>query len=144
MACTQVNVSSFQLCYYYKTSDQKRNLNSRINTWTKWKKSFKCKNGVCRQHRTIVPKCCLFQWIFSPAGRLCSRGKRFEWANVIFAAYFILRGHDIDIDFLRILFRRERSDDENYVCGSQASVRKTVFGFCRLTVFIRLTGLDAY
>ena len=28
-------------------------------------------------------------------------GKRFDWANVIFAAYFILRGHDTH--FLRLL-----------------------------------------
>ena len=34
-----------------------------------------------------MPKCCLFQWSFSLVGRLCSGGKRFGWANVIFAAY---------------------------------------------------------
>ena len=41
-----------------------------------------------------MPKCCLCQWIFSLAGRLCSGGKRFDWANVIFSAYFILIGHE--------------------------------------------------
>ena len=53
----------------------------------------------------LMPKCCLFQWIFfSLTGRLCSGGKRFDWANVIFAAYFILRGRDTHINFLRLLF----------------------------------------
>ena len=33
-----------------------------------------------------------------------SGGKRFDWANVIFAAYFILRGRDTHINFLRLLF----------------------------------------
>ena len=40
----------------------------------------------------------------SPTSRLCSGGKLFDWANVIFAAYFILRGRDTHIDFLRLLF----------------------------------------
>ena len=53
----------------------------------------------------LMPKCCSFQWIFfSLTGRLCSGGKRFDWANVIFAAYFILRGRDTHINFLRLLF----------------------------------------
>ena len=53
----------------------------------------------------LMPKCCLFQWIFfSLTGRLCSGGKRFDWANVIFAAYFILRGRDTHVNFLRLLF----------------------------------------
>ena len=58
------------------------------------KKSFKCKNEVGRQHTTFT----------SCQNAACSNefslwrvdytfeGKRF--ANVIFAAYFILRGHD--------------------------------------------------
>ena len=52
----------------------------------------------------LMPKCCLFQIIFSLAGRLCSGGKSFDLGNVIFAAYFILRGHYMHIDFLRLLF----------------------------------------
>ena len=40
---------------------------------------------------------------FSLTGRLCSGEKRFDWANVIFAAYFILRGRDSHINFLRLL-----------------------------------------
>ena len=52
----------------------------------------------------LMPKCCLFQWIFFFwTDRLCSGGKRFDWANVIFAAYFILRGLDTHINFLRLL-----------------------------------------
>ena len=48
-------------------------------------------------------KSCLFQWVFFPAlaGRLYLWRKRFHWANVIFAAYFIPRGHDTH--FLRLL-----------------------------------------
>ena len=34
----------------------------------------------------------------------CSGGFSFKWENVIFAAYFILRGRDMHIDFLRLLF----------------------------------------
>ena len=60
--------------------------------------SFKCENEFSRQHNDfyLMPKCCLLQWFFSLAGRLylC-----FGWANVIFVAYFILRGHDTQ--FLR-------------------------------------------
>ena len=84
MACIQVSGWSCQFYYYYKTSDLKRNFTSQINTWKKtiWKKSFKCKQAT-----HVLPECCLFQWIFSPVGRLCSGGKRFGWANVIFAAY---------------------------------------------------------
>ena len=41
---------------------------------------------------------------FSLMGRLCSGGKRFDSASVIFAAYFILRGRDTNINFLRLLF----------------------------------------
>ena len=52
----------------------------------------------------LMPKCCLFQIIFSLAGRLCSGGKSFDLGNVIFAAYFILRGRYTHIDFLRLLF----------------------------------------
>ena len=40
---------------------------------------------------------------FSLTGRLCSRGKRFDWSNVIFSAYFTLRGRDTHIDFLQSL-----------------------------------------
>ena len=40
----------------------------------------------------------------SLAGRLCSGGKRFDRANLVFAAYFILRGHEKHIEFLRLLF----------------------------------------
>ena len=43
-------------------------------------------------------------FFFSQTVRLCSEGKRFDWANVIFAAYFILRGRDTYINFLRLLF----------------------------------------
>ena len=52
----------------------------------------------------LMPKCCLFQWIFSLTGRLCSGGRRFDWANVIFAAYFTLRGRDKHINYQRLLF----------------------------------------
>ena len=84
MACSQVSGWSCQFYYYYKKSDLKRTFTSQINTWIKtiWKKSFKCKQAT-----HVLPECCLFQWIFSPVGRLCSGGKRFGWANVIFAAY---------------------------------------------------------
>ena len=34
----------------------------------------------------------------------CSGGFSFKWENAIFAAYFILRGRDMHIDFLRLLF----------------------------------------
>ena len=33
------------------------------------------------------------------------RGLRFDRANVIFAAYFLLRDRDMHIDFLRLLFQ---------------------------------------
>ena len=34
----------------------------------------------------------------------CSGGFNFKWENVIFVAYFILRGRDMHIDFLQLLF----------------------------------------
>ena len=37
---------------------------------------------------------CSNEFIFSLTGRLCSGGKHFDWANLIFAAYFILTGRD--------------------------------------------------
>ena len=40
---------------------------------------------------------------FPLTDRLCSGGKRFDLANVIFAAYFILRGRDTHINFLWLL-----------------------------------------
>ena len=51
-AWTQVSGSLCKFYYYYKKSDYKLNFTSQINTRikTKWKKSFKCKNEVGRQH----------------------------------------------------------------------------------------------
>ena len=40
---------------------------------------------------------------FSLAGWLCSGGRSFDWANVIFAAYFVMRGRSTHIDFLLLL-----------------------------------------
>ena len=56
---------------------------------TKWKKiihktSVKTGSAGSTGLSDLMPKCCLFQWIFSLSGRLCSEGKRFDWANVIF------------------------------------------------------------
>ena len=42
-----------------------------------------CQNAACSN-----------EFIFPLKGRLCSGGKGFDWANLIFAAYFILRGRD--------------------------------------------------
>ena len=42
--------------------------------------------------------------LFSLAGRLCSGRFSCNWANVFFAAFFILWGRDTYIDFLRLLF----------------------------------------
>ena len=53
---------------------------------------YSCQNAACSNK------------FFSLTGRLCSGGKRFDWANVIFVAYFILRGRDMHINFLRLLF----------------------------------------
>ena len=40
---------------------------------------------------------------FSLMGRLCSGEKRFDLAKLIFTDYFILRGRDTHIYFLRLL-----------------------------------------
>ena len=63
--------------------------------------NFVCKKGVGRQHATFTScqKYCLFRWVFSLAGRLCPGGLSFDWKNVIFAAYFKLRGRDTHTDF---------------------------------------------
>ena len=60
----------------------------------------------CRQHMTFTHAKMLLvpMKFFSLTDRLGSGGKRFDWANVIFAAYFILRGRDTHINFLRLLF----------------------------------------
>ena len=61
------------------------------------------KKGVGRQHTTFTScqnaACSNIFFSFSLTGRLCSGGKRFDWSNVIFAAYFRLRGRDTHIDF---------------------------------------------
>ena len=102
MACTQVSGWSCQFYYYYKTSELKRNFTAQINTWIKtiWKKSFKCKQAT-----HVLPECCLFQWIFSPMGRFMLWRKTFLLSKCdLCRLYFILRGHDTHIDFLRLLF----------------------------------------
>ena len=67
--------------------------------------NFVCKKGVGRQHATFTScqKYCLFRWVFSLAGRLCPGGLSFDWKNVIFAAYFKLRGRDTHTDFFFFL-----------------------------------------
>ena len=66
------------------------------------------KKGVCRQHTTFTSNqnaaCSNKFFSFSLTVRLRSGGKRFDWSNVIFAAYFKLRGRDTHIDFPRSLF----------------------------------------
>ena len=53
---------------------------------------------------TLVPQ---VKMLFVPmtffSGRLHSGGLSFNWANVIFAAYFIMSGRDMHTDFLRLL-----------------------------------------
>ena len=68
------------------------------NSWikTKWKKSFKCKNEVGRQHTTFTPcqnGACSNELLLWRVDYTSER-KRFDWANGIFASYFLLRGHD--------------------------------------------------
>ena len=47
----------------------------------------------------------LVPMIFFPlTDRLCSGGKHFDWASVTFASYYMLRGRDTHITFLRLLF----------------------------------------
>ena len=63
------------------------------------------KRRVGRQHTTFSSSqnaACSSEFFYL-MGRLCSGGKHFEWANVIFAAYFILRGCDTHINFLQLL-----------------------------------------
>ena len=67
-----------------------------------------------------MPKCFLFQSVFSLVGRLYSGGKRF-------AAYFILRGHDTHIDFLRLIDIVSGQDDLPFVACEQAL---SVWGYC--------------
>ena len=78
-------------------------------TWIHWNViNFACKKEVSTIGNTQLLPCAkvllFFQWVFSLEGRLCSGGFSFSWENVIFAAYFILRGCDTHIDFLRLLF----------------------------------------
>ena len=49
-------------------------------------------------------KMLLVPMIFFPCGYIIYWVVCFDWVNVIFAACFILRGHDTHIDFLRLLF----------------------------------------
>ena len=78
-------------------------------TWIHWNViNFACKKEVSIIGNTQLLPCTkmllFFQWVFSLMGRLCSGGFSFSWENVIFVAYFILRGCDLHIDFLRLLF----------------------------------------
>ena len=78
-------------------------------TWIHWNViNFACKKEVSVIGNTQLLPCAkmllFFQWVFSVAGRLCSGGCSFSWEKVIFAAYFILRGCNMHIDFLRLLF----------------------------------------
>ena len=65
-----------------------------------------CKKGAGRQHTTFTScqNTACFTDFFS-RGYIIFWVLRFDWINVIFAACFILRGHDTDIDFLRLLFQ---------------------------------------
>ena len=67
---------------------------------------FAWRTWLCRQHTTFTHAKMLLALMifFSLTGRLCTGGKRFDRANVIFDAYFILRGRDTHINFLRLLF----------------------------------------
>ena len=56
------------------------------------KTSFKCKNVVGRQHTTSCQNAACSNEFSLWRVDYTFEGKRF--ANVIFAAYFILRGHD--------------------------------------------------
>ena len=78
-------------------------------TWILWNViNFACKKEVSIKGKTQLLPCpkmlLFFQWVFSLAGRLCSGVFSFSWEKVIFAAYFILRGCDLHIDFLRLMF----------------------------------------
>ena len=78
-------------------------------TWIHWNViNFACKKEVSIIGNTQLLPCTkmllFFQWVFSLMGRSCSGGFSFSWENVIFATYFILRGCDLHIDFLRLLF----------------------------------------
>ena len=66
---------------------------------------FEYKKGVGRQHTTCTScqNAACSNDFFSLTGRLCSGGKRFDLANLIFAYYFILRGRDAHIGFLPLL-----------------------------------------
>ena len=69
-------------------------------------------NQFCVSKRGLVgntqlfphAKMLLVPMSFSPVGRLCSRGLSFDWANLIFATYFIPRGCDTHVDILWLLF----------------------------------------
>ena len=64
-----------------------------------------CKKGGGRQHTTFTlcqNAACSTDFI--SGGYIIFWVLRFDWINVIFAACFMLRGHDTDIDFLRLLF----------------------------------------
>ena len=105
-AWTHVSGSSCKFYYYYKKSDYKLNFTSQINTRIKpkWKKSFISSVKTRSVGNTrLLPhaKMLLLPMNFFSGGWIIPLRKRFDWANVIFAAYFILRGHDTH--FLRLL-----------------------------------------
>ena len=57
-----------------------------------------------RMHFYLMPKCCLFQYVFfSLAGRLCSGGFYVLTNQMWFCICFTLRGHDTLIDLLWFL-----------------------------------------
>ena len=72
------------------------------------------KKGVGRQHTTFTScqnaACCNIFFSFSLTGRLCSGGKRFDWSNVILAAYFRLRGSDTHIQWFSAVIVSGRHD----------------------------------
>ena len=65
-----------------------------------------CKKGAGIGNTRLLPraKMLLVPKIVFSGGYVIFWVLFFEWANVNFAACFILRGHDTHIDFLRILF----------------------------------------
>ena len=81
--------------------------------------------GVGRQHATFTScqnAACFNEFTFSLTGRLCSGGKRFDWENLIFAAYFTLRGRYTYAHARKTLVPTELSasiDKDPYLCVNE-------------------------
>ena len=85
--------------------------------------SLYIQNFACKRWsvgNTTLPRA---KMLLFPMSLFCYGGFSFNWENVIFAAYFVLRGRDIHIDFSAVIVSGRRnlpSDTRTFIAAKKA------------------------